>query len=285
MKINHFLIPLLFWIFSFNHTLLAGDRVTLTGRALYSFSPDYFLLVTENVVYQISAPSLSERDLKVVNYSSIQNKLISINIPLSSIELSWPYEPQVSVEESRRIGLRVEGNIKEMEVKQGEMALLGDSIYSFSEPFFLIQSKDRVLRISKSKLSKEQNDLIYSVGPGGRLSLAIPQDSVQSAWNIEQPVEPHKPSRPLMEEYSVKNSVISVTGFVWLSFDESLLLIQSKDTIFQFEKKRVETETPHELNSPGSHVDIRAPLAALKLAWPSDTTKEGPYLPHANTMN
>lgn len=285
MKIKSLLTALTSWVIISLPIVEASDSLLLTGRALYSFSTEYALIATESHIYKILKSNISEEDLAQINHSSIQNNTISINVPKSSIEFLWPYRPQLGEEAAEKFNASSSALLIEAKANDGEVALNGKTTLSFSEPFFLVQSENQVFRIAKSKLSKNQYNSIANTGLGNRLSIAIPKESVQLAWSIQEPNTQNQKSLHQEEIYSIEKKTINVTGIVLLSFDEPLVLIQSKDMIFQFNRENIQADIPSHLNIPGAMVKIRAPLSALKFVWPSGADEINPMINNKIQMN
>lgn len=259
------------------HARSEEGRILLKGTPLFSFNPDSVSLQTEKYLYQFSKSLLKASEIKTLEEAIVQNRPIEISLPNSSIEYFWPIknEPNISSEKDSH-------NLSKQEVvnfHQSEIEIKGKSILSLSDPFYLLRSGNLVLQIKKSELNSSQNRILSEALPGNAVNIIVPNQALNLVWNYGQPTEKLNPAKIFKEKYSLENGQIRITGIMLLSQEEPIVLMQSNGLIFQLKKSGITTKNRSLLDSPGSHVSLRAPYKAVSYVWPakpSENSSEGP---------
>jgi hypothetical protein len=153
---------------------------------------------------------------------------------------------------------------------KGQVSLRGNTAFSFSEAFFLIQVNDGVYQIRKSALSSEQIEHLTKAGAGGEVDISIPTKAVDLAWSFKQPVIRKTASVENTDKVKMGKSEVGLIGTVLYSFDEPLVLVQSNDVIYQIQRKMISTATPAAFDNPGSKVQLTTPIEAVQFVWSGD---------------
>ncbi len=164
------------------------------------------------------------------------------------------------------IGMRLTG--------ESTVSVTGTVLYSFSEPYVLIQTKDYVARIIVSRLTPQQKSQLKSVG--STIAVEVPRSAVDLVW----PVDPNKnetlvvnnPLPPAMLE-SVKGqqNQIHLSGKVLSDSgsepNKSERSIQVGSYIYRINISTLSRDLQKTLTSPNAQVSVAIPTKSILFAW------------------
>lgn len=245
------------------------NKLVLKGRSLYSFSENQFMFLTETYVYKIEKSKLTALEVDALDRSAVNGNAMTVTIPRESVSYLWPNRPYMAAEAKSKKLVEKLAELRRSAVKgRGEFSLEGQSLYSFSEAFALIQVGDMVYQIKKSDLDAKQQDTISAIG--STVYLAIPEKAVKLSWTISPKiVEVRSPASVITCERVKfnKSGFVELTGTLLCSFDEPHVLVQSQGHIFQLRRKEVKNLSGSDLESPGALVKIVAPARAVEFVW------------------
>lgn len=250
---------------------VSSDNIRISGRTLSTFAEDSFVLETDKYNYKIEKTILSKEVVRMLERASGQSKLVQVEIPRKAIQYIWPSRKvNVSDSDTRKYSQFTQRLAVEAKENKGLVSLKGTSVYSFSEPYFLVEVGQSIYQLKKSSLSKEQRSLLDAVYPGDRVEIAVKKSAVGLSWNFKQSVARGVASAQPMDEVKYFGSSIQVKGTLLHSFDDPFVLVQSQDAIYQIRRNEISTLVPKALDRPGSSVQLQAPVRAVELIWPSN---------------
>lgn len=252
----------------------------IRGRALYSFTPEHFVLQTSKYNYKIAKNALSDAVRAELTNAEFQNRNVNVMLPISSIVYLWPSATGTPTksEEYNRLAGGIELQSKE---RGGYLNLKGKIIFSFEESYSLVQVNNSIYRLDNLKMNPRQLNEFKKAGFGGGVDLSVLGESIESVWDVRQ-LEAHVAARPTLNDGVVFSSTgVEVVGSTLLSFNPALTLIESGEMIYQFVKDKLVTDNPEKLSIPGSRVEVVAPFGAIVYAW----MKTPSYEVEGNSVN
>jgi hypothetical protein len=248
----------------------AGSEVTasITGKALFSFTMDYFFIQTDRYVYKIRKAGLSEELQAKLERASLQSELVQVPIPRAAIDFLWPANfdraPDRRPIEFQKLASDLKSEVK---TGDGQVKLTGTIALSFSEGFFLVEVNKAVYQIRKSALTEAQVKQIAGTGVGERVSTTVPVSAIDLSWSFSDSPDRRVAAAEIPDEAKVNHGEVSLKGTVLYSFNDPMILIQSDDVIYQMDRDSVKTGTPDALNRPGTKIKLTAPVEAVQFMW------------------
>lgn len=243
------------------------DNIPLKGRSLFSFAPDYFLVQTERYIFKIKRANLPPNSQFLLENASTQGNVIQVNVPRRSVEFLWPTRPYNNLEDTAQKYHAMTTRLgSQARLHDGRLILNGQSKLSFSGEYYLVEVDDAIYQLKKAALLPGQSTRLEQIGPGGRVDIVVPREALQSAWSLKTEPGPQL-QRQLNDEIAISEKVIKIRGTVLYSFNDPLVLVQSRGYIFQIRKNRIATKTPQLLDIPGSKIRLSAPIEAIEFSW------------------
>ncbi len=239
-------------------------RIQIEGRAQYSFRPGHYVLETSRGTLHVRGDDLDSTARLQFDRATASAGEVKIEVPVRSVEY---YSGATDV-----VGNLVD--VPDIEglwfLDSNHARLEGTKRMSWEESFYLVQAGLNIYKISLSKLSQSQVNSVRSVGPGGHVSVELPIRSIELAWTLPLPALELPALERLADEIKVEMDLVTITGTVLWSWQESKSHVLSRDQIIRFNRAAVDAVAARDLDHPGSRISVRVPLAAVEAMWPAE---------------
>lgn len=250
----------LFFLSLFAETGQAAGDIQIQGKSLFTFTSDHFVIQSDKYFYKVSKIGLPPATQFKLENSTGNGELISVDIPRSKIEYSWPnlhsaYDGRFAAAQ------------EEPKAEDGQIILNGSLQLSFSDEYFFIQAQDSVYQVKKSALSEKQIRSLLQTNTNTRIIIAIPHEAIQGAWSFKQNLSRNIASVDVPDSFEVVNSILTLNGIILYSANDGFVTVQSGARIYQLKRIGISTKQPELLNVPGSKVYLTLPVANIEAHW------------------
>ncbi|PIS10524.1 MAG: hypothetical protein COT73_08895 [Bdellovibrio sp. CG10_big_fil_rev_8_21_14_0_10_47_8] len=155
-----------------------GRNLTLTGTVLPSTSEgERFVQIGRNV-FHVNLQGASESEKKVLRQ---QAGRVIVNVPIESVDRVWPVAAGESTREPASVGMIPPAD--HFQLARGFLSVTGTARYSFDDNLIGVQSGDTFFMISRSALSKLQQE--QALNTGNRIAIRVPASSLKMIWSTE----------------------------------------------------------------------------------------------------
>lgn len=258
-------LSIVFWILlCVNVWATEGPKtVILTGTPLFTFTNDHIVLQSDRYFYKISKQSLNGVTLKKID-SAIQNHSgITLSISTRDITHAWPANYQDTNQNSQKR----ESTVAQVLENDNKLNFTAQLLYSFADPFVLLQVNNDVYAIEKTLLSKTMLEYLNKHNNGDVVKVSVPKSAVQNKWSFND-----QPFRQLAsvnepEDVNVNKSYLRIRGTILYSPSEPSVIVQSQNNIYHLKREAVVTRQPAALSVVGSRVELIVPRNGVEYLW------------------
>lgn len=245
------------------------NRVIVRGRALFSFSPSFYMFQTDDYIYKISKKELSPTLSGEFDRSIESGNTKTFRLPQTAIAFVWPNTQKLLGEDTKRVS-----EMKDQAVTSGgKIQMTGRSLLTYDKESALVQVGETIFLLKKSSFDPKRRKYIDGLSPGSRFEMLLPSNSVSGKWSFKSSLNREVASVSKDEKMTLTQEGLNLIGTVLCSFADPFALIQSGNYVYQIKKDLVEARDLAAMNKPGSKVDVTLPLKAVEFFW--KTNRDG----------
>lgn len=258
------LLPLTFFYWFFSWPSSATEVIRIYGKVVPKLSEDQCLVESGGAIFDLKCDYIKKHAINLKPFESIE-----LLVDRKAINKVWSIYPT-----KLSTPLGVEPALAAEDTKGGMVHIRGRQVWSFEEPFVLVEVDKVVYKIRRSSLTEETKNQVSKNGQ--IVNLAVPRAAIEMAWSfhsdtknsLSREVALSKPE----EGVQPQNGNLKLTGQVVFSFEDAYTIIEANDTYYKVERSRI--RQPAAL-AVGSHIEVEAPPQAIVLVWSSQPTHEG----------
>jgi hypothetical protein len=246
-----------------------SDQPTMSGVAIQTYEDSHFIIQTARYFFRVEKSNLTPEIRTELDRAVETGQWRGFTIPLKAISHAWPVAQDFG---GGQAVPELKTNSNEMRdhiIRHDNQVEIGGIIAaSFQESHYIVLSNGSLYLILKSSLSENENEQLARMSPGERVDVSVPTDSLQIAGQFTDAAESKKTAKR-SETESVKRDgdQITISGVVFHSFSDPLVIIRVNQTYFQLKREWLEGSVNPKLNLPGTFVKVRAPIEAVDFVW------------------
>ena len=239
----------------------AQESLTLTGKAMLALDDSGFMISSGGYYYRVSKQGLSKEQKQKLESDAVHARSATFKVPRKSIEFVWP------IPKAGQDVKAVAATENKVKLQSGDLHLKGTLLYSFAEPYYLVQSDGKILQISKSRLSGATKAKAAKLQVGDAVDFALPKAAVKYSWAAEAPAYRAPASIEVADSVQSSPGFLRIRGRLLYSASEDMVIIQAENTIFQLKKSGISSRMPASLADVGSQVELVVPSTSIVFYW------------------
>ncbi len=252
----------------------------LDGELLLTTDNHHFVVQTDKYFFRINRAKLDADLQRRLEQAAFAHAKARFSTPGDSIELRWPTVLPPGKSSLKELEREVPDKVQ---VLGDKIAVKGKLALSFNDEHFLVQSDGKLYRLDRKSLNADLNQSLEKTSIGDKVNLTVDLASAQHVGTLidssRMPASVAQADRTQDEAITFGKGMLRIVGTLVHSFDTPLVIIQVKDTFLQLKRDGLvftDGTKPADIEKPGRHVNVQAPLHAVDFIWSYDPQSQEP---------
>lgn len=252
----------------------------LDGELLLTTDDHHFVVQTDKYFFRINRAKLDADLQRRLEQAAFAHAKARFSTPGDSIEFRWPTVLPPGKSSLKELEREVPDKVQ---VLGDKIAVKGKLALSFNDEHFLVQSDGKLYRLDRKSLSADLNQSLAKTPIGDKVNLTVDLASAQHVGTLidssRMPASVAQADRTQDEAITFGKGMLRIVGTLVHSFDTPLVIIQVKDTFLQLKRDGLvftDGTKPADIEKPGRHINVQAPLHAVDFIWRYDPQSQEP---------